>query len=97
VVTLAALPGSAAASGVSQLTLRVGRPLLPVPPAFLGVSVEHNELLRFDRHRSAFVRQSLQRALPDARFAGPVGDSRSTQWVRSLAGAPQGRGLSLVT
>ena len=241
VVTLAALPAIAYASGVSQLTVRVGRPILPVPPAFLGVSVEPNELLRYDQHRSAFIRmldalrppgddsplslriggesadssfwgptpwtmvkpayrqdhpylltqawmtqagslvaaaavkvifdlnlashsptmaaavaasawqafppgsitsfeignepdlyrtglvglsqavrggrnewafrfgisdyvslfgdytRSLQRALPGARFAGPVGDSRSTQWVRTLASAPQGRRLSLVT
>ena len=53
---LAASPGWAAASGISQVTVRVGRPVLPVPSSFIGVSVEQNELLRYDRYRSAFLR-----------------------------------------
>ena len=53
---LAASPGGAAASGISQVTVRVGRPVLAVPSSFIGVSVEQNELLLYDRYRSAFLR-----------------------------------------
>ncbi len=53
---LAASPGGAAAGGTSQVTVRVGRAVLPVPRSFLGVSVEQNELLRYDHYRSAFLR-----------------------------------------
>ena len=61
VAVLAAQPTSAPASGVSQVAVRVGQSILTVPPSFLGVSVEQNELLRYDRHRPAFLR--LLRAL----------------------------------
>ncbi len=53
---LATSPAVALASAVSHVTVRVGRAMLPVPRSFLGVSVEQNELLRYDQQRAAFLR-----------------------------------------
>jgi hypothetical protein len=63
VAALAVTPAGAAtaASSPAHVAGSPGRPLLVVPPSFLGVSVEQNELLRYDHYRTPFLR--LLRAL----------------------------------
>ncbi len=70
VALLAASPAGASASTVSNVTVQVGPASLTVPPSFLGVSVEQNELLRYDGHRSAFLR--LLHALQPPRERSPM-------------------------
>ena len=60
-LALAALPASIAGgkSGGPALTrvkLTLGGPLLSVPPSYVGIAVEYNDLLRYERHFDTFAR-----------------------------------------
>ncbi len=61
VLALAALPASIAGGkpgtpGLARVRLTLGRSLLSVPPSYLGIAVEYNDLLRYERHFASFAR-----------------------------------------
>ena len=48
--------GKPARPGLARVKLTLGRTVLSVPPSYLGIAVEYNDLLRYERHFDTFAR-----------------------------------------